>query len=68
MPADLVRCAAADRDLADWRAVADLGRQFVVSTTAMRIRLQELGLIFGVDESGAILLTDPGQADQRSLF
>lgn len=68
MPADLVRSTAAGRDLSDWRTVSDLARTFGASKTAFRIRLQEVGLIFGVDDAGAILLTDPAQRDQHSLF
>ena len=68
MPADLVRAAAAGRDMSSWHTVTDLARLFGVSKSALRIRLQELGLIFGVDDAGTILLTDPAQKDQHTLF
>ena len=68
MPADLVRTAAAGRDVSSWQTVSDLARLFAVSKSALRIRLQEVGLIFGVDDAGAILLTDPAHRGQQSLF
>jgi hypothetical protein len=68
MPADLVRTAAAGRDVSSWQTVSDLARLFAVSKSALRIRLQEVGRIFGVDDAGAILLTDPAHGGQQSLF
>lgn len=66
MPGDLVAREAAGRDLATPKEVSALAGRFVVSVAAMRIRLKELGLIFGVDDTGRVLLDDPNK--QPTLF
>jgi hypothetical protein len=69
MPADIVRSKAEGMDLGSWRTVALLAEQFEVSKTAMRIRLEEIGLIYGVDESaGRILADGPPDDGQMSLL
>jgi len=68
MPEDLTRKAASARNLGSWRAIGDLARLFDVTPTAMSIRLQELGYIFGIAKNGAILLSDPAHKDQEVLL
>lgn len=67
MPADLVRAHAAGRDLTVYAELRDLARVFVVSTTAMRHRVVDLGLVYE-GPGGALQLTDPAHADQGTLF
>jgi hypothetical protein len=68
MPEELLRAQATSRDLGEWRTVEYLAQTFGVSCAAMRIRLEELGLIFGIDDDGQLLREDPAQRDQGSLF
>jgi hypothetical protein len=68
MPRDIVQQRARGVDLGSWRSVALLSEEFQVSKTAMRVRLEEIGCIFGVhEESGRILVDNPSDA-QISLF
>lgn len=69
MPADVVRSKAEGMDLGSWRTVAVLAEQFRVSKMAMRIRLEEIGLIFGVDEgTGRIITQKPSDDGQMALL
>jgi hypothetical protein len=68
MPEDLIRTAISGRDLTSRATHTYLAREFEVSVTAMRIRLEELGLIPAVDHSGGVILTDPANEGQGSLF
>jgi hypothetical protein len=71
MPRDLLTAVIRDEqvDLTAAGAISRLARRFVVSWSAMRIQLEELGLIHGIDEStGRVLLEDPRQRDQMKLF
>jgi len=67
MPRDVVTAVVRGRDLTRWAEIRACGARFEVSTEAFRIRLEELGFIHGV-EGGRILLTDPTQEDQATLF
>ena len=68
MPAEQVRSAVAAKRLTTRRDIRELAETFVVSTTAMRIRLEELGLIRGVTDDGSILVAEPADGEQGSLF
>lgn len=68
MPRDLVRSRAEGMDLGSWRTVARLAEQFQVSKTAMRIRMEEVGLIFGVDEATGRIITEKPFDEQISLL
>lgn len=69
MPADLVRAAAPRMGIRSHAEIRALANQFEVSSQAMRFRLEEIGVIHGVDErTGEILLTDPAQNSQCSLL
>ncbi|MBL0937887.1 MAG: hypothetical protein IBJ03_03270 [Gemmatimonadaceae bacterium] len=68
MPAEQVRAAAAAITLRSQRDIRRLADSFLVSTDAMRIRLQELGLIHSVAKDGTVQITDPATRLQGSLF
>lgn len=68
MPVEQVHTAASARTLKSRRDIGGLADTFMVSTTAMRIRLEELGLIYGVAPDGTILASDPATQFQGSLF
>ena len=68
MPEEAVRSAACTLDLASWRSITELAARFGVSKQSMRIRLEELGFIYGVDESNRIMLENPAEADQFRLW
>jgi hypothetical protein len=69
MPQDLLRPACRGQDVQAWPVIYRIADLFQVSIAALLVRLQELGLIFGVDNARRlILLTDPGGADQTDLF
>jgi hypothetical protein len=69
MPADVVRSRAEGMELGSWRTITGLAEEFQVSKTAMRIRLEEIGLIHGVDESTGRIVTQPqSDDDQMSLL
>jgi hypothetical protein len=52
MPSDLLAPAVNGADLASWRGLYDLREQLDVTITALKIRLEELGLVY-VDRHGA---------------
>src|SRR5919108_623547 len=56
MPADRLRQEARDLDLSRWPSVTELARRFLVSKESMRIQLEDISLIHGVDENNRILL------------
>jgi hypothetical protein len=68
MPADRLRQEVRDLDLSRWSSVTELARRFLVSKASMRIQLEDVGLIQGVDESNRIVLADPKEVDQLPLF
>jgi hypothetical protein len=68
MPRELVLFEARKRGLGTWADIVDLARAFIVSTTAMRIRLHELELLFGTDEAAHLVRTDPSLEAQGNLF
>jgi hypothetical protein len=68
MPEEAVKASAAAVDLSRWPNVYALASEFDVSRVAMRIRLEELGLIHGVGPDGRILMTNPALAGQTDLF
>ena len=68
MPEDLLRAEARGMDLSRWSSVSELARRFAVSKESMRIQLEQLGLVYGVDEHNRILLQDPKEADQLGLL
>lgn len=68
MPNDLVRTEATTLDLRQRTAIRTLAQRFDVSFEAMRIRLEFMGLIHSIDDSGHVLLTDPAQEGQGTLF
>lgn len=68
MPEDVVRRYTEGADLSSWDVIRDLASTFEVSTQAFRIRLQELGLIFGVDDHNRIQLTNPAEEGQLRLL
>lgn len=67
MPADLVRAHAASRDVTDHNQLRDLARVFVVSTTAIRHRVVDLGLAYAAPD-GRLQRTDPAHDGQGTLF
>jgi Zn-dependent peptidase ImmA (M78 family) len=68
MPRDVVRSRAEGMDLGSWRTVAMLADQFQVSKTAMRIRMEEVGLIYGVDNASGRIVTEKPPDEQMSLL
>jgi hypothetical protein len=68
MPEEVVRRVAKRADLSSWAGIRGLARLFEVSTQAFKIRLQELGLIFGVDDHNQIQLTNPAEEGQFRLL
>jgi len=69
MPQDLIRDTCRGRNLGSWTELYQIAGIFNVSATALKIRLQELNLIFGVDPTTRrILLTNPAISDQGDLF
>jgi hypothetical protein len=68
MPADRLRQEARDLDLSHWSSITELARRFLVSKESMRIQLEDVGLIHGVDEHNRIVLADPKEVDQLSLL
>ncbi len=68
MPEETVRSVSDGLDLSSWPTIQTLASEFQVSRTAMRIRLEECGLIQGVDERGRVVLRDHDLADQGELF
>ena len=63
MPEEAVRSAARGLTFSGWSEIQMLAKTFQVSRTAMRIRLEECGLIHGVTEQGEIILQDPSAVD-----
>jgi len=54
MPADLLKGAAVEFDVTLESSIRELARRFQVSNTAMRIRLQEIGLVRGASDSASV--------------
>lgn len=67
MPADLVRARAAAYDVTDYGQLRMLARDFLVSTTAMRHRVVDLGLAYESPDGG-LQRTDPAHEGQGTLF
>jgi len=68
MPADLLGAEAAPLDLTQRSALRALATRFEVSGAAMQFRLEHMGLIYGVDETGRVLLRNPATEAQAELF
>jgi hypothetical protein len=68
MPEDVVRATVTGHDLSHWSTIRQFAEYFEVSVQAFRIRLEELGLIYGVDDSNQILLTNPAEEGQLRLL
>ena len=68
MPADRLREEVRGLDLSRWSSITQLARRFLVSKESMRIQLEEVDLIHGVDEHNRIVLADPKEVDQLSLL
>lgn len=68
MPADLVRLAVKAVDLSANAAIRLLAKTFEVSRQAMSIQLEYLGLIYGIDDRGAVLLENPRHEGQIKLI
>jgi hypothetical protein len=64
MPEDIVRACAKGVDLSQWSEIVALATKFHVSRTAMRIRLEELRLIYPV----GVQSRNPAGVGQEDLF
>ncbi|MGB5933824.1 MAG: ImmA/IrrE family metallo-endopeptidase [Anaerolineae bacterium] len=67
MPDNLVRKVVSGLDLTRWPVLYDVRDCFGVSITALKIRLEEMGLIY-VDEAGSIYRSEQEYAGQRVLL
>lgn len=67
LPEDLLIPQATTADLTNWRGVYELRTQFNVTITTMKIRLEELGLVY-IDEQGVFFKNRQEAHGQQRLF
>jgi len=68
MPTDLVKNAVNARNILNWSALYELRSEWGVSISALKIRLEKLGLIYYCSESKKFFKTKAQSIGQQNLF
>lgn len=68
MPTDLVKESVAGRDIFSWSALYQLRDEWGVSVTALKIRLEKLGLLYHCQQTDQFFTSEARANGQQSLF